>query len=83
MSWVPCQKEVLLLESKTTFFNLCSATLMTLNPKPYPKQSLSFLTCPVIFLQFTISGDAKNPEFAAAITTTIGVVLFSTVVRGT
>jgi sodium/hydrogen exchanger 8 len=35
------------------------------------------------FNQFTISGDAKNPEFAAAITTTIGVVLFSTVVRGT
>ncbi|KAH9576528.1 hypothetical protein CY35_01G166900 [Sphagnum magellanicum] len=34
------------------------------------------------FNQFTISGDAKNPEFAAAITTTIGVVLFSTVVFG-
>jgi len=34
------------------------------------------------FNQFTISGDAKNPEFATAITTTIGVVLFSTVVFG-
>ncbi|CAM6008146.1 unnamed protein product, partial [Sphagnum balticum] len=34
------------------------------------------------FNQFTISGDAKNPEFATAITTTIGIVLFSTVVFG-
>ncbi|KAL2610394.1 hypothetical protein R1flu_028967 [Riccia fluitans] len=34
------------------------------------------------FNQFTISGDTKNPDHATAITSTIGVVLFSTVVFG-
>ncbi|KAG6550215.1 hypothetical protein Mapa_008175 [Marchantia paleacea] len=34
------------------------------------------------FNQFTVSGDTKNPDHATAITSTIGVVLFSTVVFG-
>ncbi|XP_024389243.1 sodium/hydrogen exchanger 1 isoform X2 [Physcomitrium patens] len=35
------------------------------------------------FNQFTSSGDAKSPEYAAAITITIGIVLFSLTVFGT
>lgn len=35
------------------------------------------------FNQFTSSGDAKSPEYAAAITATIGIVLFTLMVFGT
>ncbi|KAG0582840.1 hypothetical protein M758_3G092200 [Ceratodon purpureus] len=35
------------------------------------------------FNQFTSAGDAKSPEYATAITTTIGIVLFTLMVFGT